>query len=222
MRLSSIVSPAQLPTLVLLIALARVALAIRDETMGSQLEEGVQHSPKKILHAHPEPNHSAQSGMSMAQTAEGPNAHFVPVNPVAMTVAVAETGILTTVEAQVRFKGGGTCLESLTIPPTPGVQLKPDWLFGVGCKLDKGAFCKCPWAPIYGCQTSGMFGLPGGITTDIIQRMGFCRLEPWVVIFPSVALVGGIIYFMPSSRRAEPSGSSGSPRKSDKSEDSES
>lgn len=45
-----------------------MALAIRDETMGSQLEEGVQHSPKKILHAHPEPNHSAQSGMSMAQS----------------------------------------------------------------------------------------------------------------------------------------------------------
>lgn len=81
-------------------------------------------------------------------------------------------------EAQVRFKGGGTCLESLTIPPTPGVQLKPDWyrsqllhrerastvyydvlcndllvrLFGVGCKLDKGAFCKCPWAPLLSCS----------------------------------------------------------------------
>mmetsp|Transcript_13609 Transcript_13609/g.19140 ORF Transcript_13609/g.19140 Transcript_13609/m.19140 type:complete len:84 (-) Transcript_13609:37-288(-) len=47
-----------------------------------------------------------------------------------------------------------------------------------------------------------MFGLPGGVTTDIVQRMGFCRIEPWIFIIPPVLLLGAAIVFMPSSSRS--------------------
>jgi len=34
----------------------------------------------------------------------------------------------TLVETQIRLKaGGGTCPEEIKIPPTPGVQLMPEW-----------------------------------------------------------------------------------------------
>lgn len=180
--------------------MAQVSFAIRDDHIGTELdsESGLQ---KQTL------NLSVTSGSNRSfslQKKRGEDADSV--DPLTLTVAVAEQSVLTLVETQIRLKaGGGTCPEEIKIPPPPGVQLKPEWLYGVGCRLDKGKLCHCPGSVFYGCQVTGMFGLPGGLTTDVIKKMGFCRIEPWVFIFPSVALLGAIIYFMPASSRRETS-----------------
>mmetsp|Transcript_1694 Transcript_1694/g.2964 ORF Transcript_1694/g.2964 Transcript_1694/m.2964 type:complete len:214 (+) Transcript_1694:39-680(+) len=180
------------------IVMAQVS-AMRDDHIGTELdsESGRQ---KQTLNL----SITSDSNRSVSLKKRGEDADSI--DPLTLTVAVAEQSILTVVETQIRLKaGGGTCPEELKIPPTPGVQLKPEWLYGVGCRLDKGKLCHCPLGMFYGCQVTGMFGLPGGLTTDVIKKMGFCRIEPWVFIFPSVALLGAIIYFTPASRRRETS-----------------
>mmetsp|Transcript_69549 Transcript_69549/g.165881 ORF Transcript_69549/g.165881 Transcript_69549/m.165881 type:complete len:256 (+) Transcript_69549:57-824(+) len=176
-------------------AFYRAVYAIRDESLGDLDSAGAElqkrgNASKAVQH-----EHRAVSNSSLVQEKR----HADSVDPLAVTVVVAEQSIMKGMELQVRAKQHGVCPEELTIPPTPGIQLRPDWLYGLGCGLDHGKLCRCPWRGIYGCQRSGMFGLPGGLSTDLIQKMGFCRIEAWVFIFPPVALVGAFIYFMPAS-----------------------
>ena len=186
---------------------AHIVRAIRDEHIGAELDES---GGKQRL------NFSrSQSNRSFALNEKEETRR---VDPLTLGVAVAEQSIMAVLETAIRTKAGGTCPEEIKIPSTPGVQLKPEWLYGVGCQLDNGKLCQCPWTGFYGCHTTGMFGLPGGLTTDIIKKFGFCRIEAWIFIIPPVLLVGASIYFMPCSGSRE-SGNTRSRKRSEESDD---
>ncbi|CAE7836550.1 yfiL [Symbiodinium sp. KB8] len=180
----------------LLILLVTTGRAVRDESFSTNIDVDKSGGSAK---------NSAWTNSSLLATSHTKSAaEQVPGG--ALAVSVAEQALLKAVEVQARMRAQAmVCADHIVVPPGP-IELKPDWLYGVGCALDHGHMCRCPWRVFFGCQRTGMFGLPGGVTTDIVQKMGFCRIEPWIFIIPPVLLIGAAIVFMPSSSRSSSTG----------------